>query len=134
MFKSDSGATSDDAPESLRKSSEGANASFNTANAEGRQKLDDFKEPETIPVIKTARASEVKREITAKDWAKNLEKAVALAVDCAKSGKPKSIKQHQAMWAKLWVDAESNEPRKSAFRAFRKGLPSELKFKNNRES
>jgi len=128
-FRHDTGPTSNEASASKQKSLAVANTSFNTANAEEFHELDDLKEPEASPVLKTTNASEAIQDKTAKNWANSLEKAVALAVECARNDVPKSIKQHQTMWAQLWGDTESNEPRKAAFRAFRKGLPSELKHR-----
>ncbi|MBU1230242.1 MAG: hypothetical protein KKA55_08030 [Proteobacteria bacterium] len=126
-FRIDPNPTAKESHENNLKALTEENASLKAENSALRQELAALMAPEASPVFKTTKASEAKRDKTAKGWAEDLEKAVALAVECARNGVPKSIKQHQTMWAKLWGDTESNEPHKAAFRAFRKGLPSELK-------
>lgn len=85
-------------------------------------------------VAKTAKATDAKQDKTAKDWAECLKTAVALAVECAQSGKPKSKQQHMAMWKKRWEDSKAAEPHRDAFRAFREGLPLGLKHKSDAAS
>lgn len=75
----------------------------------------------------TAKATTAKQEKTAKDWSESLEKAVSLGIELSLAGKPKSTVQHKTMWAKLWDETGANEPRREGFRAFRRGLPDELK-------
>lgn len=82
-------------------------------------------------LAKTAKATDAKQDKTANDWAECLEKAVALAVECANSGKQKSEKQHMEMWKMRWKDSKAAEPHRDAFRAFRKGLPPDLKHKSD---
>lgn len=78
-------------------------------------------------IEQTTKATATKQEKTATEWAESLEKAVSLALECAQNGKPKSTKEHQTMWAKLWDEPEGSEPRREALRAFRRGLPESLK-------
>lgn len=76
---------------------------------------------------RNAKANQGKEEKTAKEWAKSLEAAVVLAVECALTGKPKSTAQHRDLWRKCWPDSTAAEPRKDAFAAFRRALPAGLK-------
>lgn len=69
-------------------------------------------------------AAIAKAEKADKDWEKDVEIAVKLAVKCAEDGKKLSTAKHEPEWIKL-----RGEPRVKAFRAFRRGLPSHLKEK-----
>lgn len=82
-------------------------------------------DPGDVP--RNAKANQGKEEKTAKNWAASLEAAVALAVECTKAGRPKSIKQHLVLWRKRWPESTATKPRKDAFDAFRRGLPAGLK-------
>lgn len=77
--------------------------------------------------IKTNNSLAIREEKTANDWTKSLEAAVSLAIKCQINGKPKSTAQHQEMWRLLWDAPEGTQPRKSAFAAFRRALPDDLK-------
>jgi len=79
---------------------------------------------------KTAMASKACSEKAAHKWRESLEKAVTFAVDCARRGEPRSIKEHLILWCELWGDKSVHTPRKEAFEAFRRGLPPELKRPN----
>lgn len=76
---------------------------------------------------KTSRAVEARKQKASQDWANTVEKAVSLAVECARKGKPKSTQQHKEMWKKLFDQQDVSLPRKEGFEAFRRGLPDDLK-------
>lgn len=61
------------------------------------------------------------------NWQLTVEKAVALAVDCARKNKAMSTKQHRELWRKSWNVQDNSTPRKEGFEAFRRGLPEDLK-------
>lgn len=67
-------------------------------------------------------AAIAKAEKAGRDWEKDVEIAVRLAVKCAEDGKKLSTAKHEPEWIKL-----RGEPRVLAFRAFRRGLPNHLK-------
>lgn len=76
---------------------------------------------------KTSLATESRQLKAIHEWIATVEKAVALAVDCARQGKPRSIQQHKSLWRQMWGEAGNKQPRKEGFAAFRRGLPDDLK-------
>jgi len=128
------GKTASDIKEEKLKILAAENATLRAENAALLQRLATRTPSETSNILKTTKASKAKQSKTAENWAESLEKAVALAVECAKSGKQKSKAQHQRMWKNIWRDSQATEPRRDALRAFRRGLPSSLKIENDIDS
>ena len=79
----------------------------------------------------TSKATERRAIKTAQAWAQDLEIAVALAVECAESKRPKSTEQHRIIWEKRCSEKGIHSPRKEAFAAFRRGLPAHLKMEKS---
>jgi hypothetical protein len=76
---------------------------------------------------KTCQAINARKQKASQEWSNTLEKAVSLAVECARKGKPKSTEQHKEMWRKIFDQQGVSLPRKEGFEAFRRGLPDDLK-------
>jgi len=75
----------------------------------------------------TANAIKARQRKASKDWEMTLERAVSLAVRCAREARPKSIEQHKKMWKAIFDQQNAKLPRKDGFEAFRRGLPDDLK-------
>jgi len=81
----------------------------------------------TTNLQKTSLAIESRQLKAIHEWVATVEKAVALAVDCTRQGKPRSIQQHRSLWRQMWGETGTKLPRKEGFAAFRRGLPDDLK-------
>jgi len=79
---------------------------------------------------KTANANSAIQGKAAKAWEVDLTIAVALTAELAEIGKPNSTTEHEGMWEKRHNAPEGSNPRRDAFRAFRRALPDKLKHEN----
>lgn len=78
----------------------------------------------------TENANSAINEKTAKLWEEDLKIAVSLACTLARDCTQRSTKEHIKMWNERHNVSSNKTCRRDAFRAFRRGLPDDLKLEN----